>query len=92
MTVALNDLETTSLITSMITIYCGIYFISDLSGFDFEKNVEFAEFDNGCKNWFYYDWVNSEIKWISESSFLCFDGINKFLILNLLALQNVSRN
>ena len=47
--VALNDLETTSLITSMITIYCGIFYISDMSGFDFKANIAFAELDNGCK-------------------------------------------
>jgi hypothetical protein len=29
MLVALNDLETASLVTSMITIYCGIFYISD---------------------------------------------------------------
>ena len=29
-TIALNDLETLSLITSMITIYCGLYYISDM--------------------------------------------------------------
>lgn len=29
-TTVLNDLETLSLITSMITIYCGLFFISDI--------------------------------------------------------------
>ena len=28
--VALNDIETTSLVTSMITVYCGLYYISDI--------------------------------------------------------------
>lgn len=30
----LNDLETLSLITSMVTIYCGIFYISDISELD----------------------------------------------------------
>ena len=29
--VALNDLETASLVSSMITIYCGLFYISDSS-------------------------------------------------------------
>lgn len=30
----LNNLETLSLITSMVTIYCGIFYISDVSEYD----------------------------------------------------------
>jgi hypothetical protein len=32
--VALNDLEVYSLIASMVTIYCGIFFISDVAASD----------------------------------------------------------
>ena len=30
--VALNELESISLATSMVTIYCGIFYLSDISG------------------------------------------------------------
>ena len=46
---ALNDLETASLTTSMVTIYCGIFYLSDMSGIDFENNASLRAIDNGCK-------------------------------------------
>ena len=42
---ALNDLETISLVTSMITIYCGIFYLSDISGEDVV-----ADAGKYCKN------------------------------------------
>ncbi|CDW91246.1 UNKNOWN [Stylonychia lemnae] len=41
-TKALNELETVSLITSMATIYCGIFFILDKSKSWIEKNADYA--------------------------------------------------
>lgn len=35
LSIALNDLETLSLLTSAISIYCGIFFISDIPAKDF---------------------------------------------------------
>ena len=35
--IGLNNLETLSLITSMISIYCGIFYISDISNLDTTK-------------------------------------------------------
>ena len=37
---ALNDLETLSLITSAVSIYCGIFFITDIPDKDFKKIPE----------------------------------------------------
>lgn len=34
----------------MITIYCGIFFITDMSGVDFSSNSDLSSVDNGCKN------------------------------------------
>ena len=38
--VALNDLETASLVTSMVTVYCGIFFISDMSLLNLDENKD----------------------------------------------------
>ena len=43
--IALNDLETISLATSMITIYCGIFFLSDVS-----EEEALANKSKYCKN------------------------------------------
>lgn len=41
-TMILNDLETLSLITSMVTIYCGLFFISDISESAVKNNIDLA--------------------------------------------------
>ena len=46
---ALNNLETASLIASSITIYFGLYFISDLPAIYNSTNPIIKEADNGCK-------------------------------------------
>jgi hypothetical protein len=46
---ALNDMEMISIITSMLTIYCGLYFISDLPEVYNSTDSTVIEADNGCK-------------------------------------------
>jgi hypothetical protein len=41
-TIALNDLETMSLITSMITVYCGLFFIANKPKEWIEQNPDYA--------------------------------------------------
>jgi hypothetical protein len=50
---ALNDMEMISIITSMLTIYCGLFFISDLPEVYNSTDSNVQEADNGCK--FYYN-------------------------------------
>jgi len=47
--VALNDLETLSLSTSMITIYCGIFFLSDMPEVYNSNDPSLSEVDNGLR-------------------------------------------
>lgn len=54
--VALNDLETVSLITSMIIIYCGIFFISDMSGVTVTSDNNNTSYSNGCK-FIYHEYI-----------------------------------
>ena len=47
---ALNDCETMSLITSMISIYCGVFFISDMTFISTVENPEtYRPIDNGLR-------------------------------------------
>jgi hypothetical protein len=46
---ALNDMEMISIITSMLTIYCGLFFISDLPEVYNSEDSTVIEADNGCK-------------------------------------------
>jgi hypothetical protein len=46
---ALNDMEMISIITSMLTIYCGLFFISDLPEVYNSTDSTVIEADNGCK-------------------------------------------
>ena len=46
---ALNDMEMISIITTMLTIYCGLFFISDLPEVYNSEDSTVIEADNGCK-------------------------------------------
>jgi hypothetical protein len=57
-TIALNDLEVLSLITSMLTVYCGLFFISDTPAYWLTAIPEMAEkaleLSNGTKLFFFF--------------------------------------
>ena len=46
---ALNDMEMLSLITTMLTIYCGLFFLSDMPEVYNSTDSAVQEADNGCK-------------------------------------------
>lgn len=56
-TIALNDLETLSLVTSMITVYCGLFFISDKPEEWIKNNPDYSNsaihLDNDTKLFFF---------------------------------------
>ena len=55
-TVALNDLETLSLLTSMITIYCGLFFVSSIDSSYIEEDPDLEgslSLDNNTKLFFF---------------------------------------
>ena len=46
---ALNDMEMLSIITWMLTIYCGLFFLSDMPEIYNSSDSTIKEADNGCK-------------------------------------------
>ena len=49
---ALNDMEMLSIITWMLTIYCGLFFLSDMPEIYNSSDSTVKEADNGCKTKF----------------------------------------
>lgn len=76
---ALNDMEMMSIITCMLTIYCGLFFLSDLPEVYQSDDSSVQEADNGCK--YYFIIVNLIVR-LNEGSKIFF-----FLII---LLANIS--
>ena len=55
--VALNDIETMSIITSMISMYCGIFYLSDMPGIYESDDPTIKALDNGLS-------LSEEVKFI----------------------------
>jgi hypothetical protein len=74
----LNLLETYSLITSVITIYCGLFFVS-------------ADNPEGCKDFFILTFYSTICR-DGSVFFLLYNNNSECTFLHLLGLQNVSTN
>ena len=90
---SLNDMEMMSIITSMLTIYCGLFYLSDNPEVYNSSDSSVQEADNGCKFCISIFNINySEIKRVFKMVLLPSYSIIQHSILNLLDVQNDRRN
>lgn len=88
---SLNDMEMMSIITCMLTIYCGLFYLSDNPEVYHSSDSTVKEADNGRKLFFNLIFLHSKTEWKHKMVLLFRNPCLQHHVLDLLVIPDVRR-